>query len=136
MSFDIHILRLHPGDDLRSRLTALPAELGFQAGFIFSGIGSLSRAVIRYAGACEGTYIDGDSEIISLAGTLAAAGGPHVHIAVADAMGAVFGGHLMTGSIVRTTAEIVIGIAADWDLRREADATTGFRELVARRSPT
>lgn len=136
MSFDIHILRLHPGDDLRATLTDLPAKLGFKAGFILSGIGSLSGAMIRYAGAREGTRIEGDSEIISLAGTLAAEGGVHVHIAVADAAGAVFGGHLMTGSLVRTTAEIVIGVAPGWELAREYDAATGFRELVARRRPT
>lgn len=136
MSFDIHIMRLHPGDDLRTALTALPGQLGFKAGFILSGIGSLSVAMIRFAGAREGTRIDGDSEIISLAGTLAAEGGAHVHIAVADTAGAVFGGHLMAGSVVRTTAEVVIGIASDWELTREVDAMTGFRELVARRPPT
>ncbi|MEP7156822.1 MAG: PPC domain-containing DNA-binding protein [Betaproteobacteria bacterium] len=128
----IHILRLHPGDDLRAALTALPAKIGFKAGFILSGIGSLSPAVIRYAGAKSGTRIDGDTEIISMAGTLAGEGGPHVHIAISDASGAVFGGHLMTGNNIRTTAEIVIGISDEWQLTREVDAVTGFRELVAR----
>jgi hypothetical protein len=130
----IHILRLHPGDDLRESLTALPDALDIDAAFIVSAIGSLRPAVLRYAGAKVGTVIEGDTEILSLAGTLArrAAGGPHVHMAVSDANGAVFGGHLMAGSIVRTTAEIVIGIAPDWALSREVDTTTGFRELVAR----
>jgi len=132
----IHILRLHPGDDLRAALAALPAALGISAGFILSGIGSLSPAVIRYAGATAGTRIDGDSEIISMAGTLAGEGGPHVHIAVADASGAVWGGHLLAGAIVRTTAEIVIGISDEWQLTREVDAVTGFRELVARPANT
>ncbi|MBL8522447.1 MAG: DNA-binding protein [Betaproteobacteria bacterium] len=131
---NVHILRLHPGDDLRESLTALPDALDVDAAFILSAIGSLKPAVLRYAGAKAGTMIEGDTEVLSLAGTLArrAAGGPHVHMAVSDAQGAVFGGHLMAGSIVRTTAEIVIGIAPDWRLTREADAQTGFRELRAR----
>lgn len=129
----IHIVRLNPGDDLRAALTDLPASLGFSAGFIFSGIGSLSVAMIRYAGAKAATQIVGDTEILSLAGTLAKEGGPHVHIAISDAAGAVCGGHLMAGSLVRTTAEIVVGFTNDWLLTREVDAVTGFRELVARR---
>ena len=133
MSHDIHILRLNPGDDLRAALTGLPLSLNFSAGFILSGIGSFSVAVIRYAGAKTATRIEGDTEMLSLAGTLAKEGGPHAHIAISDASGAVRGGHLMAGSIVRTTAEIVIGVSNDWLLSREMDSATGFRELLARR---
>lgn len=131
---NIHTLRLHPGDDLRESLAALPDELDTGAAFILSAIGSLKPAALRFAGAKTATMIEDDTEILSLAGTLTrrAVGGPHVHMAVSDAAGAVFGGHLMAGSIVRTTAEIVIGIAPDWTLAREVDAQTGFRELVAR----
>lgn len=134
MSVQIHILRLHPGDDLREALTALPDQLNVDAAFILSGIGSLRPAVLRFAGAKEGTTITGDTEIISLAGTLArrAHGGPHVHMCVSDGDGRVWGGHLLAGSRVRTTAEIVIGIAPEWVLSREVDVATGFRELVVR----
>jgi hypothetical protein len=52
---------------------------------------------------------------------------------IADASGAVFGGHLVAGSVIRTTAEIVIGIAPDWQLKRDMDTETGYRELVARK---
>ena len=54
-----------------------------------------------------------------------------MHIALSDANGAAFGGHLMAGCLVRTTAEIVIGLAPGWSLARALDAATGFRELVA-----
>jgi predicted DNA-binding protein with PD1-like motif len=135
MPSNLHILRIHPNQDLRAALTALPDQLDVDAAFILSAIGSLKPAMLRYAGAISGTRIDGDTEILSLAGTLARSrlGGPHVHMAVSDASGRVFGGHLMAGSIVRTTAEIVIGLAPEWHLARELDAGTGFRELVALR---
>ncbi len=136
MSLKLHILRLHPGDDLRAALTALPDQLNIDAASILSGLGSLEPAVLRYAGATSGTVIEGDSEILTLSGTLARAalGGSHVHMSVSDASGAVFGGHLMAGSIVRTTAEIVVGIAPGWSFSREVDAATGYRELVAKKS--
>ena len=43
------------------------------------------------------------------------------------------GGHLGEGSIVHTTAEIVIAGLRDHRFSREPDAATGYRELVVRR---
>jgi uncharacterized protein len=43
----------------------------------------------------------------------------------------VKGGHLMAGSIVRTTAEVVIALLPGWEFRRELDVATGAKELVA-----
>ena len=39
--------------------------------------------------------------------------GAHLHIAIADSSGAVIGGHLCPGSLVRTTAELVVGLQPD-----------------------
>ena len=50
----------------------------------------------------------GKFEIVSLTGTLSAGGSHHLHVAIADSTGAVFGGHLLAGCVVRTTAEIVL----------------------------
>jgi hypothetical protein len=88
----------------------------------------LQHAVIRFADQPDGTDIAGKLEIISLAGTVAQ-GGCHLHIAVSDAAGRIIGGHLLDGSIVYTTAEVVLGILPDLLFKRETDATTGHKEL-------
>jgi predicted DNA-binding protein with PD1-like motif len=121
-------LRLRPGDDLRLSLEHWMALQKEQAGCVISGIGSLSVAKLRLAGQQESTTITGDLEIISLAGTLAA-GGAHLHIAIADSKGAVIGGHLCAGSLVRTTAELVVGLLPEWTFSRQHDSATGYAEL-------
>ncbi|MFM7236597.1 MAG: PPC domain-containing DNA-binding protein [Cyanobium sp.] len=103
-------LRLQPGDDLRR---ALEAWMG---------------------GATEATAIRGDLEILSLSGTLAP-DGAHLHIAIAGSSGAVIGGHLGAGSLVRTTAELVVGLLPDWRFSRELDPATGYTELAIKAQP-
>jgi predicted DNA-binding protein with PD1-like motif len=121
-------LRLTPGADLRRALEAWMAEQQEQAGCVISAMGSLSVAQIRLAGAAEATAIHGELEILSFSGTLSP-DGAHLHIAIADSSGAVIGGHLCAGSLVRTTAELVIGLLPDWRFSRELDPTTGYPEL-------
>ena len=121
-------LRLQPGDDLRQALEAWMGEQQEQAGCVISAVGSLSVAQLRLAGATDATVIRGDLEILSLAGTLSP-DGAHLHLAVADSKGAVIGGHLCVGSLVRTTAELVIGLLPEWQFRRELDPATGYPEL-------
>lgn len=130
-------LRLHPGQDLRA---ALEAALGGQAAgaaFVLQGIGSLSVAQLRLAGAEQATELRGELEILTLAGSLAP-DGAHLHISISDAQGQVLGGHVAAGCIVRTTAEILLAVLPDHEFSRELDAAgSGFRELVVRlRKPT
>ena len=73
----------------------------------------------------------GPLEILSLSGTLGA-GGAHLHLSVSDAAGAVTGGHLLHGSTVRTTAEIVLGLLPELIFERPVDPTTSHRELAIR----
>jgi hypothetical protein len=132
-----HVLRLSPGDDLRACLvtafTELSRSYGVTAGCVISSVGSLSRAVLRYAAEDRGTETIAPLELITLSGTLSPAG-VHLHASIADAQGRVTGGHLMPGCIVRTTAEVVIALLPEWHFSREVDAATGFKELVARPS--
>jgi hypothetical protein len=121
-------LRLHPGEDLRRALEAWMGEQQQQAGCMISAVGSLSVAQLRLAGASETTTICGELEIISLSGTLSP-DGAHLHIAIADSSGAVIGGHLCPGSLVRTTSELVIGLLPEWRFQRELDPATGYAEL-------
>ena len=66
---------------------------------------------------------------MALSGTLAR-DGPHLHLAVADAEGAMRGGHLLHGCPVRTTAEIVLGLLDGASFGRERDPARGWNELV------
>jgi uncharacterized protein len=121
-------LRLTPGDDLRKALETWMGHQQEQAGCVLSAVGSLSVAQLRFAGAAEATTIHGDLEILSLSGTLSP-DGAHLHIAVADSKGALIGGHLCVGSLVRTTAELVIGLLPEWQFSRQLDPATGYAEL-------
>jgi predicted DNA-binding protein with PD1-like motif len=121
-------LRLSPGDDLRLSLEAWMALQQAQAGCVISGIGSLSVAQLRLAGQQESTTITEDLEILSLAGTLSL-DGVHLHVAVADSRGTVIGGHLCAGSLVRTTAELLVGLLPEWRFCRRLDPATGYAEL-------
>jgi predicted DNA-binding protein with PD1-like motif len=127
-------LRLQPGADLRGALDAWMGEQEAQAGCLISAVGSLSVAQLRLAGASEATVIRGDLEILSLSGTLSR-DGAHLHIAVASSTGSVIGGHLCPGSLVRTTAELVIGLLPEWRFRRELDPATGYAELEIKAQP-
>lgn len=127
-------LRLQPGDDLRQALETWMGEQEELAGCVISAIGSLSVAELRFAGAAAATTIHGELEILSLSGTLSP-DGAHLHIALADSKGAVFGGHLSPGSLVHTTAELVLGLLAEWQFRRERDPATGYAELAIKVQP-
>jgi predicted DNA-binding protein with PD1-like motif len=124
-------LRLSPGDDLRTALQAAVAAQGGQAAFVVSGIGSLREARIRYAGREQPRHVVGDLEILTLAGTIAP-DGVHLHASLSDAQGAVFGGHVGPGCIVRTTAEVLLALLDDVTFTREPDAATGYAELAIR----
>jgi uncharacterized protein len=128
-------LRLPPGADLRDALQAALAERGAKAAFVVAGIGSLKPARLRLAGAADAFVLGGDCEILTLSGTLSP-DGPHLHLSVSDAQGRVFGGHAVAGCTVRTTAEVLIAWLDGWTFAREADAATGYAELVVRRTPS
>jgi len=130
-------LRLSPGQDLRQALEAAVRAEGCRAAFVIAGIGSLSEARIRFAGVDEVAALTGDTEILSLSGTLGVDEGgrshSHLHMSVSTATGEVFGGHVAPGCRVRTTAEVLLGLLPEWAFTREHDAATGFPELVVRR---
>lgn len=124
-------LRLQPGDDLRRRLERVLNEHGATAAFVLSGIGSLSVAALRYAGAERPETLRGDTEILSLAGSISV-DGAHLHASVSDAAGRVVGGHVAYGCTVRTTVEVLLVLLPGWRFTREPDAATGYAELVPR----
>lgn len=121
-------LRLTPGADLRGALEALLRERGWEAAFVLAGIGSLSEARLRLADEREARAVAGPLELLSLAGTLSP-DGAHLHASVSDARGAISGGHVAPGCVVRTTAELLLAPLPGWRFARRMDAQTGWAEL-------
>lgn len=126
-----HPLRLSPGDDLRAAIEAELHRHAWGAAFVIQGIGSLGVAQLRFAGADAPTEIRGDTEILTVCGSVSA-DGAHLHMSIADARGQVFGGHVAPGCTVRTTAELLLAVLPEHEFGRAIDARTGFLELMIR----
>lgn len=125
-------LRLTLGQDLKQELQIFAQSQALEAGIILTALGSLTQASLRFAADSEATVIDGPLELISLSGTLSRHG-MHLHGAIADAQGRVYGGHIMPGCLIRTTAEIAIANLPHLRLHRQLDSQTGYLELVVER---
>lgn len=123
--------RLPPGADLKDALVDYCVTQGIEAACIIGCVGSLQGAHIRFAGQPEGVHLEGRLEILSLSGTVSLHGA-HFHVAVANERGELAGGHLVSGSPVYTTAEIVLGILPGMIFHRTFDALTGYKELEVR----
>lgn len=121
--------RLKPGEDPVDGLRAAFDAGGVAAAAVLTCVGSLTRATIRHANRPETTIYQGHFEITSLVGTLDPAG-EHLHITIADGDGRAFGGHLMRGSAVYTTAEIVLLLLPDLAFARTPCAASGYDELT------
>ena len=121
--------RLTPHQDLKKELMAFAKRIKMKAGFVATCVGSLEQVSLRYANQEKGEILTGYFEIVSLTGTLAD-GSAHLHIALADSHGRTLGGHLLEGSLIYTTAELVIGELTQLAFSRSADTTYGYNELI------
>ena len=126
-------LRLKPGEDPVAALRALQRQTGAQAMALVTCVGSLTRAMIRHANRPEATEYRGHFEITSLVGTIDPAG-EHLHLTITDPEGRAFGGHLLAGSSVYTTAEIAVLILDDLIFSRAPCPYSGYDELVVKES--
>lgn len=128
-----HAVRLTNGQDVKQAIIKFVSERQIKAGVIGTALGSLSACNMRLAGAQPdhqpALTKEGSFEIVSLIGTVGA-GAPHLHIAVSDEQGAVYGGHLKDGCIAKTTVELVIIEDDSLSFERKPDEATGFDELV------
>ena len=122
-------LRLIPGADPLAALRDLQRDTGARAMAMVTCVGSLTRAMIRHANCPEGTEYLGHYEITSLVGTIDPAG-EHLHLTIADDEGRAFGGHLLPGSRVYTTAELVVAILDGLAFARAPCRHSGYAELV------
>ncbi len=126
---ETHCFRLTPGQDLKNELIAFCKSRDLKAATLLSGVGSLTEARLRLAGATVEAHLTGPFEIISLIGTLSAETA-HLHIAIADSTGKTTGGHLLEGCPIHTTAEIVLLEIPAIEFQRVYDKNTGYKELT------
>lgn len=125
------VLRLKPGEEIFQAIEALLAKEQVRAGVITSFVGSLKTAHLRFADAPEGTMLSGPFEIISCTGVVALSGS-HIHLGIADGAGQCRGGHLLPGSLVYTTVELVIqNLSQEWHFERKFCPLSGYEELAA-----
>jgi uncharacterized protein len=120
-------IRLKPGMDLKDELSNLVKKNKIKSGFIITCVGSLQGINIRLSDLSIYSKKE-NFEILSLVGTLCG-DGLHLHISISDSTGKAFGGHLLNGNIIHTTAEIVLGCESSFKFKRELDKQTNFKEL-------
>ncbi len=101
-------IHLAAGSDLRVSLEQLAAEQG-SAGFVLGVVGNLSRAAFQCPGQSGPSVLEGDLEIITLQGTIAP-GGVHLHLSLSDGDCQVWGGHLEPGTLVKSGADLLVGL--------------------------
>lgn len=126
-----YTIRLHPGQDLLLELIHFAENQNLRAAFLITCVGSLTRAALRLANQPHTDFFEDKFEIVSLVGTLSK-DGPHLHISISDGTGKTLGGHLKEGSLIYTTAEIIIGVPENVAYHREVDPQTGWDELVVK----
>lgn len=130
-----HVFRLTPHEDLRASLLRFAASHNIRAGIVLTCVGSLEQLHLRFANQEEGFRQTGHFEILSLSGTLSGTS-LHLHLCVADHTGRTMGGHLLSGNLVYTTAEIAVGELTDLVFSRKEDPAYGYQELVIQKEGT
>ena len=98
-------------------------------------MGCVSRLLLRDATGVRVRGGEEDVEIVSLMGTVSEHG-CHLHASFSRADLSAFGGHLLPGCIVNTTAEIVLAEIPNRVFTRQPDGETGYDELVIAPAPS
>ncbi|MEI8597147.1 DNA-binding protein [Vibrio sp. M60_M31a] len=136
MSLNVIVVRLTKGMDLKQCLAQIVLEHGITARlnrFLRRLCVTNSSFVSRVP---NPTLIKQESlEIVSVMGTLTPEH-QHVHISLSDEHGHVWGGHLMEGTIIDTTAELIIHSYPKLTFSREMDESTGYTELQVNTTST
>ncbi len=129
-----YLIRLKPGQDLKTELARLAKDNQLQAATIVSAVGSLTDVALRLANRSETTHYAGHFEVVALSGYLAD-GEFHAHLAVSDGDGKTLGGHAMDGNLVYTTLVVAVEEHLRYRYRREHDPVTKYDELVIEPRP-
>lgn len=123
-----HIMKLMPGEDLIIALDKYCKKFEIEAAFIGTVVGSLQKVVFRKGHNQSVQELKGPFEIVSCVGTLSK-NGMHIHLSVSDDNFQVYGGHVVSGCLVQSTAEIVIVAMENHQLSRMKGEMTDFKEL-------
>lgn len=121
--------RIFEDEDLADAIKKRVEESNIKAG-TFILIGSLKKAILGYykEGEYKSIELDGPLEIASCMGNIAVNEKGeimiHPHIVVSNEKSEAFGGHLMKGSPVGATAELVIIEGTGINLQRALDEKT------------
>lgn len=109
------IIRLDPGEEIMTALTDIAKSENIRLAAV-SGIGAVNDITIGLFDPVNKQYLKNDFkdnfEMVSLTGNISTMNGetyPHLHMAVADVKGKVYGGHL-NKAVVSATAEIFISV--------------------------
>lgn len=121
--------RSRPHEDLKQTILVFAIANTISAGAIVTAVGSLEQFNLRYANRKEGVLKKGYFEIVSLAGTFSHSSS-HLHLCVSSSTGKTYGGHLLDGNLIYTTAEIVLIKLSDLEFDRALDPLYNFKELV------
>jgi len=122
------VFRLKRGDDLKKSIVEFSKLNNIEAGCIVTVVGSVNEIRIRKADGLSEYFETKDFEIVSLTGTISK-DGAHLHIALSDKRLQTIGGHLLEGTIVNTTAEVVLMKFDKYEMTRKYDPNTGYKEL-------
>ena len=118
--------RIFEDEDLVEAIKKRVEEGDVKAG-VFILIGTLKKAVLGYykGGEYKLIQLDGPLEIASCMGNIAVNEQGkiivHPHVVVSNEKSEAFGGHLMKGSLVGATAELVVFEGVGVNLRRAFD---------------
>ena len=123
-----HAFRLKYGQDLKFEIENYCKENKINTAIILSGVGCVYEMKIRLAKAKSFLHESNDYEIVSLNGTISC-GHAHLHIALSDYKGDVIGGHLMEGTKINTTCEVVLIELESYQSNREFDEDSGYDEI-------
>jgi predicted DNA-binding protein with PD1-like motif len=141
------VVRLGPGEDVLLAMTRILERAGLRAGVILSGVASLTQLTVRTIVRLPDvppitpadrriTTVPGPLEVLAMQGNVAwtEAGDLFIHCHLDASVGEpatnTYGGHLVDGTIVATTMELVIAEVVDLDVRRAIDPATAAPEIV------
>lgn len=144
----ILVARFGPKEDLLASLEDFNQKEGVKSGVILSGVGSLEKICLRNPRGIAPSFPITDAhryikeyhtpgELTSLDGNVALSPEgnlvvhAHITVSLGDRGGEVVGGHLAYGTIIYSTAEIVIAELSDPILQRKIDPLTKMPELSA-----
>jgi len=142
----ILIARFGPKEDLLASLENFTKKENIKSGVILSGVGSVEKTCIRNPKGIAPSFPITDNyryikeyndagELNSLSGNIALSPDgdvivhAHVTVSLGNSEGKVVGGHLAYGTIIYSTAEIIIAELSNIILLRKNDPLTKMLEL-------